>query len=247
MQNLVIDILWIWSIKKVYITRCLLVQIRYLEKASSWDMGQNALGQLDCRIFKSTIFPGQNYEKAKFCACWHRFMIIKIWLKNIGVSMVKNGWGHSSLRTLKLVVSQEGTNEINWFLLCQYKLKKAKSYFNNFWMIMVKNWCCLLGFRTVKSAVSQEWIEGLRWFFACWYKFRKAKSYFNHYWVGMVKNGRGLIDHGTLKSGASHKSFDEFSRLTDWFLYADSDGIIFSLTDSLNLWHLNARGPLQLC
>ena len=31
----------------------------------------------------------------------------------------------------------------------------------------------------------------------------------------MVKNWRGLIDHGTLKSGVSHKSFDEFSILTD--------------------------------
>ena len=126
LQNLVIDIFWIWSIKKVYITCCLLVQIRYLKKAGSWDMGQNALGQLDCRIFKSTIFPGQNYEKAKFCACWHRFMIIKRWLKNIGVSMVKNGWGHSSLRTLKLAVSQEGINEINWLFGVSIKIQESQ-------------------------------------------------------------------------------------------------------------------------
>ena len=38
---------------------------------------------------------------------------------------------------------------------------------------------------------------------------------------------------GTLKSGASHKWFDESSRLTEWFLHGDSDWIIFCLTTSL--------------
>ena len=38
---------------------------------------------------------------------------------------------------------------------------------------------------------------------------------------------------GTLKSGASHKWFDESSRLTGWFLHGDSDWIIFCLTTSL--------------
>ena len=36
--------------------------------------------------------------------------------------------------------------------------------------------------------------------------------------------------YGTLKSGVSHKSFDKLSRLIEWFLHADSDGIIFGLT-----------------
>ena len=49
----------------------------------------------------------------------------------------------------------------------------------------------------------------------------------------MVKNGWGLIDHGTLKSSVSHKWFDELSRLTEWFLHADSDGIIFGLAANL--------------
>ena len=49
----------------------------------------------------------------------------------------------------------------------------------------------------------------------------------------MVKNGRGRIDHGALKSGVSHKSFDELSRLIEWFLHADNDGIIFGLTANL--------------
>ena len=60
----------------------------------------------------------------------------------------------------------------------------------------------------------------------------------------MVKNGWGLIDHGTHKPSVSHKWFDELSRLTEWFLHADSDGIIFFST--LYLWNLNAGGPLQL-
>ena len=37
-------------------------------KSGSWDMGQNALGQLDCRICKSTISREQNDEKPDF---WH--------------------------------------------------------------------------------------------------------------------------------------------------------------------------------
>ena len=49
----------------------------------------------------------------------------------------------------------------------------------------------------------------------------------------MLKNWRGLLDHGTLKSGVSHKWFDESSRLIEWFLDADSDGITFGLTTNL--------------
>ena len=102
----------------------------------------------------------------------------------------------------------------------------------------------LLGLGTLKSAVSQEWIDEMGWFFACRYKFMKAKSYFNNCWVDVVKNGRGLKYCGTLKLGISHKWFDELSRLIEWFLHADSDGIIFCST--LSLWHLNAGRPLYL-
>ena len=35
----------------------------------------------------------------------------------------------------------------------------------------------------------------------------------------------------------------KLSTLSEWFLHADSDGIIFCST--LYLWHLNAGGPLQ--
>ena len=45
-------------------------------------------------------------------------MEIKVWMKNIEVSVVKNGCGHSGVRTLKLAISQKRINEINWFLVC---------------------------------------------------------------------------------------------------------------------------------
>ena len=50
---------------------------------------------------------------------------------------------------------------------------------------------------------------------------------------GMVKNEWGLIDHGALKLGVFHKWFDELSIVIEWFLHADSDGIIFSLMANL--------------
>ena len=63
-------------------------------------MGQNALGQLKCRNFESTLFPEQNYEIAWFFKCWYKFMEVKIWLKNI---FVADTLGHG---TLKCAVSQ---------------------------------------------------------------------------------------------------------------------------------------------
>ena len=49
----------------------------------------------------------------------------------------------------------------------------------------------------------------------------------------MVRNGWGLKDYGILKSGVSHKWFDELSRLIEWFLQADSDGIMSGLMANL--------------
>ena len=81
-------------------------------------MGQNALDQSDCSIFKLTISLEQNDEKARFFVYWSRFIEIKGWLKSVGVGLVKNGCGYSGLRTLKLDVFQEGINEVSWFLVC---------------------------------------------------------------------------------------------------------------------------------
>ena len=84
--------------------------------------------------------------------------------------LIKKYWAgksQSALSTLKLVVCQEGPNEINWFLMCWYKFMKAKSYFNNFWEVEVQNGRDLLGFGTLKSAVSQELLDKMSWLFAC--------------------------------------------------------------------------------
>ena len=81
-------------------------------------MGQNALDQSDFSIFKLTISLEQNDEKAYFFAYWYRYTESKSWLKNIGVGLVKNGCGHSVLRTLKLAICQGKMSEINWFLVC---------------------------------------------------------------------------------------------------------------------------------
>ena len=70
-------------------------------------MGQNALNQSDCSIFKLTISLDKNDEKVWFFAYWCRFLETNNWLKNIGVGMAKNECGHFGLRTLKLAVSQE--------------------------------------------------------------------------------------------------------------------------------------------
>ena len=139
LENLVMNFFWIWSIEKFYDVCCILAQILYLGKIWFLRYGQNALDQSDCSIFKLTISLEQNDEKAWFFGYWYRFIEIKSLLKNIGMGMVKNGCGHSVLRTLKLAVCQGKMNEINWFWVCWYKCMKAKSHFNNFFVVVVKN------------------------------------------------------------------------------------------------------------
>ena len=152
------------------------------KKSGSWDMVQNALGQSDYRIFKSTISLEQNDEKSDFLHVDTDSWKLEVDWKILGWAWSKNGCGHSVLRTLKLAVCQEEINGEHWFLVCWCKFRKARSYFNNFLVVVVvKNGHGLLGLGTLKSAVSQEPIDEMGWFFAFWYKFRKAKSYFNKY------------------------------------------------------------------
>ena len=40
------------------------------KKPFFWDIGQNALSQSDCRVFKSTISLEQIDQTASFFACW---------------------------------------------------------------------------------------------------------------------------------------------------------------------------------
>ena len=112
MKTQLLNLLLICLIMKVYFDCCMLRKI--WENFGSWDMCQNVLGQSDCRIFKSTISLEQNGEKVWFFACWYKFIEIKSWLKNIGMSMVINVCSHSGCRYLKLAVSQIVSNGINW-------------------------------------------------------------------------------------------------------------------------------------
>ena len=54
---------------KIYIICSAPAQILYWEKSCSGDVGQNALSQSDCSIFKSIISPEQIDEIVVFFAC----------------------------------------------------------------------------------------------------------------------------------------------------------------------------------
>ena len=97
-------------------------------------MGQNALCQSDCTIYKITKSPEQINKIAWFSACWDQFKKIKFWSMIFLVGMVKNGCGQSGYETLKLNVSQEWTVGINWFFPWCYRFRNAKSCFNDFWV-----------------------------------------------------------------------------------------------------------------
>ena len=98
---------------------------------------------------------------------------------------------------------------------------------------MVKNWCGLLNHGTLKFTKFKTELMKLADFFACWYKLSEVKSHVANYWKDMVKNRQGLLDHGTLKSSVSHKWFDQLSRLIDWFLHGDSNGMILGWSVNL--------------
>ena len=80
-------------------------------------MGQNVLSQSDCSIFKSTIFPEKINEIAWFFTCWYKLTKIKSWSKNLGVDVVRAGYGQPGHRTLKFTVSQEWVAGIYWVLV----------------------------------------------------------------------------------------------------------------------------------
>ena len=94
MKNFVIHFFWIWPIMKVDIIHCcIFLYISHIcEKFGSWDIGQNAIDQLDCKIFQSAIwaiFLGWNDELVWYFVCRYKFMDIEISLNNIWVCMVK--------------------------------------------------------------------------------------------------------------------------------------------------------------
>ena len=82
------------------------VNIIFTGKSGFWDMGQNYLGQSDCRIFKSIISLEKRDEKVWIFACWCKFIKIKSWLKYVGGGRGQRWqWPLCGHRILKLAVS----------------------------------------------------------------------------------------------------------------------------------------------
>ena len=107
------------------------------------------------------------FQKYEMAECFkHRYKIIKgkSWLKKLLLDIVKNGFGHSSDKSL--AGSQGCIVEINWFFACWYKFRKANSYFNDLWVGLVKN-KCLFSFRDSKICcilIMNSKIELIVWF-----------------------------------------------------------------------------------
>ena len=99
---------------KVYIICYIPVKIAYFEK----DMGQNALGKSDCRLFKSNISLEQNDEIGWFYACSYSDSKIGCISKSQEWVWLFKSWDS--------VVSQEWIDELSWFFACWYNFRKAK-------------------------------------------------------------------------------------------------------------------------
>ena len=54
LKSLVIDFFWIWSMWSFILFAIFLCKSYIWEISGPWDVAQNSLGQLNCRIFKST-------------------------------------------------------------------------------------------------------------------------------------------------------------------------------------------------
>ena len=84
-----------------------------------WDIGQNALRQSNCKIFKPTSSPEQIHEAASFSACWYNFTKLKRWSKLFL-------FGHGQ----KLTVSQGLTDGNNCFFHAGTNSHKLKGDWN---------------------------------------------------------------------------------------------------------------------
>ena len=90
----------------------------FWEKSSPWEMGKNALGQSDCRIFKSTMYTEQN-DQINWCsACQCKFKKNKSWLKSFLCSCSKTGYDQSGHRTLKIGCMSK-INRLNKLIFCK--------------------------------------------------------------------------------------------------------------------------------
>ena len=108
-----------------------------MEKISSWGMGQNALGQWDCRVFKLTIFPEQYNQIARFFTFWYKFWKIK-----------GRFFGY---------VGQKWVCSWDSEICCISVINRWNELI--FWVDLVKNGHGPKDYGTLKSSLSQEWIE----------------------------------------------------------------------------------------
>ena len=103
---------------------------------------QSKLSKSGLRTLKFT--PSQELtdeELSDFFVGWYNFMRIKRWLKILVIGVVKNGFGQSCEKTLKLTLFEEWIDGINWFFACWYRFTKIKSWSKIYWVGMVKNGC----------------------------------------------------------------------------------------------------------
>ena len=100
----------------------------YLRKICSWDIGQNALNQSDCRSFKSTISP-QLCHFLQVDTDWQnlKFDQIFFWL-----GVVKNWHGQFGLLILKLTYLKNELIELTDFLHAVKNSGKL-NVIENFW------------------------------------------------------------------------------------------------------------------
>ena len=87
-----------------------------------WDMGQNALSQLGCRVFISDIKHEKIDELTWFLVFRYIFKQHRRWFINFNV---KNVFSQSGLLT-QLYISLELIGQRAWFFTCQDRLKKDK-------------------------------------------------------------------------------------------------------------------------
>ena len=99
------------------------------EKSGFWDIGQNALSQLDFRISKPTIPLEQHNTIAWILACWYEFMqnlkvtykfLVGRYFNIFLVGVNKTEYGHLGRWIVKSVVSQEWTDKLNWLFVCSW-------------------------------------------------------------------------------------------------------------------------------
>ena len=90
-------------------------------------MGQNALSQLDYRVFKSDIKHEKTDELTWFLVFRYIFKQHRRWFINFNKDMVKKVF-----LVFNSAISIELIGQRAWFFTCQDRLKKDKKWFENF-------------------------------------------------------------------------------------------------------------------